>query len=205
MTSASNSVALPARRPANGHGVRARRLVASLGAVAFLLCSCSGPLATAAAHSSAARPTAWMRHIDHNAGFTIDYPARWNVYRSQDPGVQFLAGPDGQDFVLVRVIAPLPLSVGSTDLQAMRQIIDGMLAKQPINIRSEQQVTLAGLPGWDYVYSFADPKLGTGLHVHLFLFKGNRLYTLVLQALPASRWSKLQPEFEQILQRFRVL
>jgi hypothetical protein len=148
----------------------------------------------------------WLRHIDETAGFSLDYPASWNVYGSRDPGVQFLVGPDDADFVLVRVIAPLPVCIGPGQTQAMKQITDGLLLNQKVEILREAQVSLAGLPGWEYVYSFADSVTkGTGVHIHVFLFQGNRLHTLVLQVLPQTRLHDLAPTFDQVLARFRTM
>jgi hypothetical protein len=147
-----------------------------------------------------------MRHVDPDAGFLIDYPATWKQYQSQDPKVQFLAGPDGTDFVQVRVVAPLPVSIPAGDTQVMKRITDSLLSGQAIDIAQESQVTLAGLPGYQYVYTFRDAASGqTGVHIHDFLFQGNRLVTLVFQALPESRLKALAAAFDQVRSRFRVL
>jgi hypothetical protein len=147
-----------------------------------------------------------MRHVDRDAGFVVDYPASWKQYQSQDPKVQFLAGPDSTDFVQVRVVSPLPVDIPPGDTQVMKRITDSLLSGQPINVVQESQLALAGLPGYQYVYTFQDSASGqTGVHIHDFLFQGNRLITLVFQALPESRLKGLAPAFDQVRSRFRVL
>lgn len=105
----------------------------------------------------------------------------------------------------VRVTPNLPINFSGVSPQVTKKLIDDLLAGQAINIVSTTEVTYSGLRGWQYVYTFTDPKLGTGVHVHVFLFQGNRLQTLVFQALPSSRLKGLAPTFDQILARYRAL
>ena len=147
-----------------------------------------------------------MRHIDRNAGFQIDYPSTWTEYRPSDPRVQYLVGPDDHDFVQVRVISPLPATFGPGDTQAMKKVSDALLSGQPINVVQESQITVGGLPGYQYVYTFKDPASGrTGAHIHVFLFQGNRLMTLVFQALPESQLKPLATSYDAVLASFRVV
>jgi hypothetical protein len=146
-----------------------------------------------------------IRHIDRDAGFQIDYPSTWHAYQPADPKVQYLVGPDDHDFVQVRVISPLPASFGPGDLQAMKRISDALLAGQPINIVQESQITVSGLPGYQYVYTFKDPSGQIGVHIHVFLFQANRLITLVFQALPESQLKALAKTYDAVLASFTVL
>jgi hypothetical protein len=147
-----------------------------------------------------------MRHIDRLAGFQLDFPSSWHVYKPSDPKVQYLIGPDDHDFVQVRVITPLPASFGPGDLQAMKKVSDALLSGQPINIVQENQTTVAGLPGYQYVYTFTDPTTKqTGAHIHVFLFQGTRLLTLVFQALPESDLKALATTYDAVLASFKVL
>lgn len=147
----------------------------------------------------------YRQHTDGAHGFIIDYPDAWNVYQPTDPGIDFLVGPSETDFAEVRVISNLPVSFQQTDTQAMKQVVDELLAGQPINVISSQQVSVGGLPGWQETYTFSDSKLGIGAHVHVFLFQGNRLHTIVFQALPRSHFDGLAPTFQKILNSYRAL
>ena len=171
----------------------------------FLITACGG-----SAHGTPTPSAAggvWRQHVDAPHGFIIDYPDAWDIYQASDPGVFFLAGPhnDTQDFAEVRVISGLPVAFKPTDTQAMKQVVDELLANEPINILSSNQVSVNGLTGWQEVYTFQDPKLGVGAHVHVFLFQGTRLHTIVFQALPRSRFDKLAPTFQRMLNSYRAL
>ena len=180
--------------------------VAAAAALSLLLLGCGGQGARPTATASVPETGSLARHVDPQAGFLIDYPASWKQYRSQDPKVQFLVGPDGTDFVQVRVVAPLPVAIPANDTQVMKRITDSLLAGQPIDIVQESQVTLGGVSGYQYVYTFPDTASGqTGVHIHDFLFDGTRLVTLVFQALPETRLKALAPAFDQVRSRFRVL
>jgi hypothetical protein len=146
------------------------------------------------------------RHIDRDAGFQIDHPSSWHVYQSPDPRVNYLVGADDHDFVQVRVISPLPASFGPGDLQAMKRISDALLAGQPINIVQETQITVSGLPAYQYVYTFKDSTTGqTGVHIHVFIFQANRLVTLVFQAQPETALKAVARDYDAVLASFRLL
>jgi PsbP len=175
-------------------------------ALCALLAGCGGTGSTAATATATPSGGGELRHIDHNAGFQIDYPDTWRQYQPSDPKVQYLVGPDDGDFVQVRVISPLPATFGPNDTQAMKKVSDALLSGQPINVVQESQTTAGGLPGYQYVYTFKDPASGqTGVHIHVFLFQGNRLITLVFQALPESRLKPLATSYDAVLASFRAV
>lgn len=184
------------------------RIAAAGGlALCILLAGCGGSGTPAASTASASATAAGLtRHIDRDAGFQVDFPSTWHAYQPADPKVQYLVGPDDHDFVQVRVVAPLPASFGPGDLQAMKRISDALLSGQPITIVQESQVTVSGLPGYQYVYTFKDPTSGQiGVHIHVFLFQANRLITLVFQALPETRLKALATTYDAVLASFRVI
>ena len=174
-----------------------------LAAAALLILSgCGG----GPSHSPTPSPGGvYRQHVDAKGGFIFDYPDAWNVYEPSDPGVQFLVGPDESDFAEVRIISNLPVSFGTNDSQSEKQVVDQLLAGQPINVISSVQVVVNGLSGWQYTYTFTDPKLGVGAHVHVFLFQGNRLHTIVFQALPRTKFDGLAPIFQKMLNSYRAL
>lgn len=137
----------------------------------------------------------------------MQYPSSWNVYtRPNDPTVDFIAGPDPTDFVQVRVFQNLGISFAPADSQAEKQVVDQLLAGQPISVISSTQVSYGGLNGWQYVYSFVDQaKQQVGVHVHLFLFQTYRLHTILFQALPNTKLKALAPTFDHILGSYRAL
>lgn len=148
----------------------------------------------------------WLLHRDVLNGFTIEYPAAWNVYVPPS-GAQFLAGPDDTDFAEVRVISGIGVTFqnGTADAAAEQQLIRQELVGQKITVASCKQVAYGGLNGWEYDYGFQDQSRGTGVHFHVFLFQGDRIHTIVLQALPVSRANGLAQDFARILNTYKAL
>jgi hypothetical protein len=152
-----------------------------------------------------------MRHIDRDAGFQIDFPESWKPEAPSDPKVQFLVGPKQEDagnhdFAQVRVVAPLPATFGPGDLQAMKKVSDALLSSQTVSIAQEEQVTLAGRPGYQYIYTFKEGATGQVVaHVHEFIFDGNRLISLVFQAQPESTLRGLLATFLAMRDSFKVI
>jgi len=71
--------------------------------------------------------------------------------------------------------------------------------------REPEAVSLAGLPGYLYLYTFRDRQTRQqGVHAHYFLFRGRTLISLVLQALPAASFGNLTRTFDRITESFRV-
>lgn len=191
-----------------------------LALLTLLLAGCGGSGTTAATNNSSPAASAGapapalklaMRHIDRDAGFQIDFPESWKPEAPSDPKVQFLAGPkqedaSNHDFAQVRVVAPLPATFGPGDLQAMKKISDALLSSQTVSIAQEEQVTLAGLPAYEYIYTFKDGATGQVVaHVHEFIFSGNRLISLVFQAQPESTLRGLLATFLAMRDSFKVI
>lgn len=172
----------------------------------FLITACGG---SAHGTPTPSGSTDYRQFVDAQHGFIIVFPGAWNTYtQPNDPGVDFVAGPNEHNFVEVRVFSNLPISFSPSDTQTMKAVADQLLAGTPIDVINATQVTINGIPGWQYTYTFNDPnpsKLGVGVHVHLFLFQGNRIHTLIFQALPRSNFNKLAPTFQKILNSYRAL
>ena len=188
----------------SGIAGRSRRRIGGgcLAAAALLVLSGCG----SSSHPSASPSGGvYRQHTDGAHGFIIDYPDAWNVYKPTDPAIDFLVGPTETDFAVVRVISDFPTTFDPSDTQTMKQLVDISLAGLPINIISLQQVSVGGLPGWQATYTFQDPKYGIGAKVHVFLFQGNRIHTIVFQALPRAHFDGLAPTFQKILNSYRAL
>ena len=153
-----------------------------------------------------ARP-ATERFADTLTDVAISYPANWVRANSNDQAVRILAtSPDGSAGVRVSVRKTELEPVTEQGLPAVRQLIDDLLkAEGPINVLAgPDQVTVDGLPGYRYVYTYRDQDNTDAAHVRYFLFKGTRLVQIVMQASPASRLPTLQPTFDRIVDTFEA-
>jgi len=152
----------------------------------------------------AATPPGYVRFTNERAGFSIAYPKAWSRLKSRDPAVELLVAEGRATSLLVRRV-PVGLDVTPETLPVVRDLTDSLVraGRGVRQIRKPEPLTLGGLPGYRYVYTFESSKTTQGVHVHLFLFKGGQMITLVFQALPASRLEEVAPLIEKIATTFR--
>lgn len=140
------------------------------------------------------------------AGFSLWYPGGWKRYESDDPQVRLLVAPNDRDSFQVRVVQ-LSDPVTKEGLLEVKKLTDQVVTAgegvEPVG--EPQQIDIAGVPGWYYLYRFTDTASGEqGIHSHYFLFRGDTLITFVFQALPESAFSAHAPVFDQIVSTFKV-
>lgn len=159
---------------------------------------------SAPAHAKRSAKPALIKYQDPAGAFTGEYPAGWRRLQSGAHGVVVLVtGPGGASLEVRETALGGPVG----DLRAAKNIADGVVksGKNVKLIRQPQQVTLGGLPGLLYLYTFEDPTTGEqGAHAHYFLFQGTSMITLVFQALPANRILSLAPLFDRLANTFRA-
>lgn len=163
------------------------------------------PPRAAQAKPPAAEPSGFVRFRDASAGLSIAYPSNWRRVPPPDAQVRLLAERDGAS-VLVRT-ASLGIDVDPGSLGAARRLTDRLLraAGELKRLRRPALVTLGGLPGYLYLYTFRDPATGRrAAQAHYFLFRGKTMITVLFKAVPADRFSGLAPLFDQIGRTLRV-
>jgi len=154
---------------------------------------------------AARAPSDFVRFRDEAGAFSISHPAGWARVASPDPEVRLLVQGDGSS-MLVRM-GNLGIEVGPESLGAARKLTDKLVrtAGGTKLLRPPKQVTLGGLPGYLYLYTFADAASGQrGAHAHYFLFRGETLITIVFQTVPAERLNALAPLFDRIGETLRA-
>lgn len=156
--------------------------------------------------TQASTPSDLVAYQDPGGAFAGSYPSSWQRLQSTDPQVVVLAaGGDGSSFQVRKT--PIGTQVTAANLGAARKLTDGVVrsGKSVTLLRQPQQVTLGGLPGYLYLYTFDDPASGQrGAHAHYFLFAGTTMITLVFQVLPADRIASVAPLFDRIASTFRA-
>lgn len=167
---------------------------------------------------SAASQQSFVRFEDRESGFALSYPRIWRRLEERavdlDPQVRLLVGRLGTDNNLrVRVI-PLQVPVvindqtPAEDMAALQAELDKLIDQgQDVGrVIKRDRVTVNGVPGWWYLYTFNDKETKKqGIHSHFFLFGGRNLYILVFQALPVGQYDTLAGTFDRILQSFTLL
>jgi hypothetical protein len=149
---------------------------------------------------------------DEKDGFAISYPSNWLRLQSTDPSVVLVVSEKAPEqntggSVLTRTIT-LANPVGQDQLAEAKKITDEIVTKGPgVELKFEPKaITQGGLPGWLYLYTFADQASGQrGVHSHYFLFKDRTMISFVFQALPETEFTRLAPVFDDVIATFRAL
>lgn len=132
------------------------------------------------------------------AGVSISHPPGWRRVASSDPAVMLLAEGDGAS-MLVRMV-DLGVEIGPGNLDTGKKVSDDLMrAGRRELLHPPKQVTLGGLPGYLYLYTFPDDATGQrGAHAHYFVFRGQTLITIVFQTVPAQRFAEFAALFDRI-------
>ncbi len=151
---------------------------------------------------------------DH--GFSIRLPGNWEVFdeSQDDPQIVMVAGVSGtQNNVRIRV-SPLPQPAVIDDSTPESVIAEFQAQFDAFIDRGEgvkevlrrQRIKVNGVHGWQYLYTFTNQPSGQeGIHSHIFLLGGSRMYVLVFQALPAANYGELAGTFDEIISSFELL
>ena len=147
-------------------------------------------------------PSALVTYTDPGNQFHVNYPRGWRAENKRDGGVLLNAG--GQGAVDIRVFR-LAARVDPSNLQDMRAVTDAILSTPTahVTVLSTQVVHLGTLTGLYYLYTFPSGK-EQGVHAHYFLFSGNRMFTIVCQAVPAAGFPAMAGSFDAVTQSFAV-
>lgn len=146
-----------------------------------------------------------VRFRDAAGGISISRPAGWRRVPSPNPEVRLLA--EGDDSSMLVRMTNTGVEIGPGSITAARTLTDKLVrsARQAKLLRPPGRVTLGGLPGYLYLYTFRDVATGErGAHAHYFLFRGQTLITIVFQTVSAERLTQLAPLFDRIGGTLRV-
>jgi hypothetical protein len=147
-----------------------------------------------------------QRFTDTLTDVSIAYPNDWVLRMSGDQAVRLVASsPDASAAVSISVRKSDLETVTTRTLPIVRPLTDDLLRQDERigSLPEPEAVTADGLPGYRYTYTYRREGGGDGAHIHYFLFKGDRLIQMVLQAVPASKLASLQATFDEIARTFR--
>jgi hypothetical protein len=138
--------------------------------------------------------------------FEVAYPPNWKQIGTDSPQyVLLIQGPNGASFEVGKT--SLTAAVNAANLDAALKLTNRVVASgnHVKLLRKPIALTLGGLPGFLYLYTFKDPNSGgDGAHAFYFLFDGKTMITLVFQSLPSNNFVSLAPLFDRIASTFKA-
>jgi hypothetical protein len=143
---------------------------------------------------------------DPSGLFHGGYPSTWKTVQSGNSQIVLLAeGPNGASYLVRKTTLTAPVGLGN--LAAAKKLTDRVVhsGTDVKLLRAAEEVSVSGLPGYLYLYTFTDPSTGNmGAHAHYFLFDGKTLITLVFQSLPSDNFTSQAGTFDHIVATFRA-
>jgi hypothetical protein len=146
-----------------------------------------------------------VEFTDAETGIALTYPGTWRQLGSSDSQVRLLAAARPSASLLLRVTKSPIADVKQETLPVVRQFTDPLLAadERTKQLSAPEAVSLGGLLGYRYRYTYTSRDGSTGAHVHYFLFKPGKMIQLVFQIVPATSLPKVEPTFERIAATLR--
>ena len=195
------------------------RWLATLGIAAVLLAASAWVIGQQFGSSPASRqgskhpspvPSGFTQFKDPAGTFAGSYPSSWRRLQPVQPrsgqNILLVAGPAGSSYLIGKT--PIGAVVTASNLAAAKAFT-ARVVKSGNDVKylhSPEAVTLGGLPGYLYLYTFVDRATGEqGAHAHYFLFDGKTMITLVFQSLPSTSFLAAAPLFDRIAKTFHVL
>ncbi len=166
----------------------------------------NAPSANAPSALSNAASPAFVPYEDPQGRFSLSHPSGWQQESSSTSQAALLlrTDPTSQNSMLVRVV-PLDEPVRPEQLADAQKLTDSLVQASDVNVLVVRQITLNGVPGYYYLYTFGQPGSDRfGLHAHYFLFRGSTMHVLVFQALPDTEFVDLAPAFDAVARSYRV-
>ena len=156
----------------------------------------SEPGATGTTAPAVTTPAGFVTVADDEGGFTIKHPKEWKSIRPPAGDERLLLSAGGQNYLRLRVVAIEP----GIDVKSS---IEQGLTSEGVKVVKQQEITVNGIPGLYYLYTFSDPSTEKeGVHAHYFLVRGQKMYTMVFQALPTEEFTRLAPVFDKVAESF---
>ena len=123
---------------------------------------------------------------DDATGFSVKYPKAWAKVESSDPSIPLILSFGNRDACTSAWTTPRCRRTPRTSATSRRSPTASSASNQTAKVLQQRQVAVDNMPGYYYLYTFVDEETGAeGVHAHYFLFRGRKMYSVVLQALPS--------------------
>jgi len=138
-------------------------------------------------------------------GLSVRFPKTWQRVGAPVSDVRLQADAGGNEGLRIRVL-PIETPATVDNIANYKAVTDGIAFSDPNNkLVKEQLIRLNGRLAYYYLYTYEDSPTGQqGVHAHYFIFEGHRMFTMVLQAVPADDFRRLAGVYDQIAESFTV-
>jgi serine/threonine protein kinase len=143
---------------------------------------------------------------DDQTGFSIKYPVTWLQHGSTSDNRLFISPATGDGEALSIRVIPILVPATTENLANFKAVTDGLVTATPsAKVLKQQAITLDGLMGYYYLYTYTDDATGVeAVHAHYFLFEGKRMFALIFQASPVADFQGLAGVFDTMAESFSV-
>ena len=139
---------------------------------------------------------------DPTTGFSIRYPRAWERVESNDPSVRLVVIAGENDAFSVRV-QRFEQPTTAENIQNVKAFTEAVVtSNRSAKILQQKEISVDGMPGYYYLYTYADPSGQEGAHAHYFLFRGRKANQLVFQAVPTADFQQLAFVYDQVAESF---
>ena len=165
----------------------------------------SGPSTSVA--PSTVPPAALTTFRDPTSGFSIQYPRAWERVELEDPegsNIRLMVLAGELDVFQVRA-QRFEQPTTAENIENVKAVTQALItSNKTAKILQERQITIDGMPGYYYLYTYADPSGQEGVHAHYFLYRGRKAFQLVFQAVPTSDFQPLAFVYDQVAESLRT-
>ena len=149
-------------------------------------------------------PSELVTFRDDKTGFSIKHPRSWRRADIDEGPIRLVLLAGGLNGVSVRVDRT-EVPTTTENLANIKAVTDGIVGTNATaKVLDQRIVTLNGMPGYYYLYTFTDEATGAeGAHGHYFVFKGRKMHSIVFQAIPQEDFASLSAVFDQMAETFQ--
>ena len=139
---------------------------------------------------------------DPETGASLQYPRTWR--RVEVPNATYRLVLDGGNNVAMTLrVFPTEVPTTATNLENIKSVTDGIVtSNSTVRILKQQAISLNGMVGYYYFYTFTDDSGLEAVHAHYFLFQGRKMNMIVFQS-NAEDFEGLAGTFDRIAESFR--
>ena len=151
-------------------------------------------------------PAALTTFRDPTTGFSIQYPRAWEkveLPESESPDIRLTVIAGELDVFQVRT-QRYEQPTTAENVGNQKALTEALVrSNKSAKILQQRDITIDGMPGYYYLYTYADASGQEGAHAHYFLYRGRKAHQIVFQAVPTNDFQQLAFVYDQVVESFK--